>query len=103
MAVSGLVLVPAWFGMKSKAQFLPAVEINWSLAGELFYEKNYVRGNTGTGSLENLDGGMTAGAGFDLWLTKWLLAGVSSRAHFIIEGNQVYPLMELGLRLGIRG
>jgi hypothetical protein len=98
-----LVLVPAWFGFKSKAQFVPAVELYWSLAGELVYEKAYVRGNTGTGSLENLDGGAVAGAGFDLWLTQWLLAGVSSRAHFVVEGNQVYPLMELGLRIGIRG
>jgi hypothetical protein len=98
-----LVLVPAWFGFKSKAQFDPSVELYWSLAGELVYEKAYVRGNTGTGSLENLDGGAVAGAGFDLWLTPWLVAGVSSRAHFVIEGGQLYPLMELGLRIGVRG
>jgi hypothetical protein len=99
---AGLLLVPAWFGFKSKVQLKP-VELYWSAAGELVYEKAYVTGNTGTGSLENLDGGPVLGAGFDLWLTKWLLAGVESRAHFVIEGNQVYPLMELGLRLGIRG
>jgi hypothetical protein len=97
-----LLLVPAWFGMKSKAQLKP-VELYWSAAGELVYEKAYVRGNTGTGSLENLDGGGVLGAGFDLWLTQWLVAGVESRAHFVLEGGQVYPLMELGLRLGIRG
>ena len=98
-----LLIVPAWFGFKSKAQFVPSVELYWSLAAELDYEKEYVRGQTGTGSLENLDGGASAGAGFDLWLTKWLLAGVESRAHFIVEGSQIYPLFELGLRLGLRG
>jgi hypothetical protein len=98
-----LVLVPAWFGFKSKSQFMPAVELYWSLAAEMMYEKAYVRGHTGTGSLENLDGGVTLGAGFDLWLTQWLLAGVNSRAHLVVEGDQVFPMVELGLRLGIRG
>jgi hypothetical protein len=98
-----LMLVPAWFGLKSKAQIKPAIELYWSLAAEMTYEKAYLTGNTGGGSLENLDGGGAAAAGFDLWLTKWLLAGVDFKAHFIIEGSDVYPLMELGLRLGIRG
>ena len=40
---------------------------------------------------------------YGLWLTSWLLAGVESKAHLVMEGSQVYPLMELGLRLGIRG
>lgn len=98
-----LVMVPAWFGFKSKNQFVPSVETFWSMAGELYYEKSYVSGHTGTGSLENLDGGVVAGAGFDLWLTKWLLAGVDSRAHFAIEAGQVFPFVELGLRIGLRG
>ena len=98
-----LVLVPAWFGFKSKAQFADAVEVYWSMAGELAYEKAYVSGRTGTGALENLDGGLVLGAGFDLWLTKWLLSGVESRAHLLFENSQTYPMIELALRLGIRG
>ena len=98
-----LMLVPIWFGFKSKAQLEQAVELYWSLSAEMTYEKAYLTGKTGSGSLENLDGGAVAAAGFDLWLKKWLLAGVDCKAHFIIEGSQVYPLLELGLRIGIRG
>ena len=97
-----LLLVPAWFGFKSKAQLKP-VELYWSAAGELVYEKATVIGNTGNGSLDNLDGGAVLGAGFDLWLTKAFLVGVESRVHLVIEGQQLYPLVELGLRFGIRG
>lgn len=98
-----LVLVPGWFGFKSKAQFAEYVEVYWSFAGELAYEKTYVMGKTGTGALENLDGGFVLGAGFDLWLTKWLLSGVESRCHFLVEGDQLFPMVELALRFGIRG
>jgi hypothetical protein len=98
-----LLTVPAWFGFKSKAQFLPAVELFWDFAGELLYEKTYIGGKSGTGSVENLDGGLMLGAGFDLWLTKWLVTGVESKAHLIFEGGQIYPFVQLGLRIGVRG
>lgn len=97
-----LVLAPTWFGFKSKAQILPAVELFWDFAGELTYEKAYFRGS-GIGSIENLDGGVLLGAGFDLWLTQWLLVGVESKAHLLIEAGEVFPMVQLGLRLGIRG
>ena len=97
-----LVLAPTWFGFKSKAQILPTVELYWDFAGELAYEKEYFRGS-GIGSIENLDGGVTVGAGFDLWLTKWLVTGVESKAHLLIEPGEVFPMVQLGLRLGIRG
>jgi hypothetical protein len=57
----------------------------------------------GLPKLENLNGGFVLGAGFDLWLTKWLLSGVESRCHFLIEGDQIFPMIELALRFGIRG
>ena len=97
-----LTLAPAWMGFKSKAQFESEVEVFWDLSAEVFYEKEYLY-NTGTGSLENLDGGVSAGAGMDLWLTKWLLLGVESRCHMIIEKGNTYPMVQLALRLGLRG
>jgi hypothetical protein len=97
-----LLLAPAWFGFKHKAQLGPSVEIFWDFAGELFYEKQYYI-HSGNGSTENLDGGMMLGAGFDLWLTNWLLAGVETRMHFIVEPGEIFPMMQLGLRLGLRG
>jgi hypothetical protein len=97
-----LVIAPAWFGFKSKAQIGPSVEVFWDTAAEIVYEKEYYR-RVGNGSVENLDGGIQLGAGMDLWLTKWLLAGVESRAHMVFEKDEVFPFVQLGLRLGLRG
>lgn len=96
-----LLLAPGWFGFKSKAQIGPSVEVFWDFAGELVYEKLFILGSGG--SIENLDGGVVLGAGMDLWLTRWLLMGVESKAHLIIEGREVFPMVQLGLRLGLRG
>jgi hypothetical protein len=97
-----LVLAPAWFGIKSKAQLRQDIELFWDLSAEMVYAKEYWR-HSGSGSLETLDGGAAAGAGFDLWLTKWLLLGCDVRAHLVVEGSSVFPFAELGLRLGLRG
>jgi hypothetical protein len=97
-----LVLAPAWFGFKSKAHFRQDVELFWDLSAELVYAKEYWR-SSGSGSLETLDGGGVAGAGFDLLLTPWLLLGCEAKAHLIVEGRDVYPFAQLGLRLGLRG
>jgi hypothetical protein len=78
------------------------IELFWDLSAEMVYAKEYWR-HSGSGSLETLDGGAAAGAGFDLWLTKWLLLGCDVRAHLVVEGSSVFPFAELGLRLGLRG
>lgn len=97
-----LVLAPAWFGFKSKAQLRQDVELFWDLSAEMMYAKEYWR-HSGSGSLETLDGGGVAGAGFDLLLTPWLLLGFEAKAHLVVEGRQVFPFAQLGLRLGLRG
>jgi hypothetical protein len=97
-----LVLAPVWMGFKSKAQFSDAVEVFWDLSAEGWYEKEYLY-NAGVGSVENLDGGASAGAGFDLLLTKWLLVGCVSRCHMAFEEGHVYPFVQLALRFGLRG
>ncbi len=99
---SSLMIAPAWFGFKSKAQIGPSVEVFWDFAGELVYEKQSFI-HRGHGAIENLDGGMMLGAGVDLWLLSWLLLGVESRAHLVVEPGEVFPFMQLGLRLGLRG
>jgi hypothetical protein len=97
-----LMIAPAWFGFKSKAQIGPSVEVFWDTAAELVYEKeSYLR--KGNGAVENLDGGIQVGTGLDLWLTPWLLAGVESLAHLVIEKDEVFPFVQLGIRLGLRG
>lgn len=97
-----LLLAPAWMGFKSKHQFGQDTELFWDLAAEMVYAKEYWRGS-GNGSLETMDGAGVAGAGFDLWLTSSLLLGVETKAHLVIEGSDVFPLVQLGLRLGLRG
>lgn len=99
---SNLLLAPAWFGFKHKAQIGPSVEVFWDIAGELVYEKLSII-HSGNGAVENLDGGVVLGAGLDLWLTKWLLAGIESKAHLIVESGEVFPMVQLGIRLGLRG
>lgn len=99
---SRLMIAPAWFGFKSKAQIGPSVEVFWDFAAELVYEKHsYI--HSGTGAIENLDGGGFLGAGMDLWLTDWLLMGVESRVHMVVEPGEVFPFVQLGLRVGLRG
>jgi hypothetical protein len=97
-----LTLAPAWIGLKSKAQFRQDVEIFWDLALEGMYAKEFYQ-NSGSGSIETLDGGGVAGAGFDLWLSPSLLIGTEVKAHLIVEGRDVYPFLQWGLRLGLRG
>jgi hypothetical protein len=99
---AALVLAPVWGGFKSKAHFRQDVELFWDLAGELVYAKEYWR-HSGSGSLETLDGGGVAGAGFDLLLTPWLLLGCEAKAHIVVEGREAFPFAELALRLGLRG
>lgn len=99
---ANLVLAPAWFGIKSKHQLRQDVELYWDLAAEAVYGKEYWR-HSGSGSLETLDGGAVAGTGFDLLLTPWLLLGCEAKAHLVVEGRDVYPFVQLGLRLGLRG
>lgn len=99
---SRLIIAPAWFGFKSKAQIGPSVEVFWDIAAELVYEKlAYI--HSGNGAIENLDGGAFLGAGMDLWLTSWLLTGVESRVHMVFEAGEVFPMVQLGLRIGLRG
>ena len=97
-----LTLAPAWFGFKSKAQFRQDVEIFWDLALEGVYAKEFYQ-NSGSGSIETLDGAGVAGAGFDLWLSPSLLLGMEVKAHLVVEGRDVYPFLQWGLRLGLRG
>jgi len=97
-----LLMCPVWFGVKSKNQFLPAAEVYWEAAAALYYEKSYLI-QSSTGALENLDGGGILGAGFDIWWTRWLMSGFDAKAHLVVEDGQVFPFMQLGLRLGIRG
>jgi hypothetical protein len=97
-----LTLAPAWIGLKSKAQFRQDVEIFWDLALEGTYAKEFYQ-NSGSGSIETLDGGGVAGAGFDLWLSPSLLIGTEVKAHLVVEGRDVYPFLQWGLRLGLRG
>ena len=96
-----LVLAPGWMGFKSKKRIGDRVEVFWDLSGEVIYEKEYIHYTSG--SAQNLDGGGAAGAGFDLLLTDWLLLGCESRCHLVIENGEVFPLIQLALRLGLRG
>ena len=97
-----LALCPTWFGIKSKNQFLPTAEVYWEADAALYYEKSYLI-QSSSGATENLDGGAILGAGFDIWWTRWLLTGFDMRQHLIIEDNQVFPMMQIGFRVGIRG
>jgi hypothetical protein len=97
-----LLLAPAWFGFKSKAQIGPSVEVFWDFAAELVYEKLSFT-HSGRGSIENLDPAMNVGAGMDLWLTSWLLTGVESRVRLVSTSGELFPFVQLGLRLGLRG
>ncbi len=97
-----LLLAPAWFGLKSKNQFLPAAEVSWEMAAVLFYEKSYLI-HSSVGAQENLDGGAMLGAGYDIWWTRWLLTGMQARILFVVEQMQIFPIMQLGLRIGVRG
>lgn len=99
---SRLMLAPAWFGFKSKAQIGPSIEVFWDTALEAVYEKHAFY-HSGVGSIENLGGGMMLGTGLDLWLTGWLLAGIEARTHLIKEGDEVFPFVQWGLRIGLRG
>lgn len=99
---SRLLLAPAWFGFKSKAQIGPSVEVFWDCSAELVYEKQSFI-HSGSGAIENLDGGFVVGAGMDLWLTPWLLTGIESKAHMVMEQGELFPFVQLGLRLGLRG
>lgn len=97
-----LMLAPAWFGFKSKEQFLPAAEVYWEAAAVLFYEKGYFL-NSSVGAQENLDGGAMIGAGLDIWWARWLLTGFQARILGVAEDGQLFPFMQLGLRAGVRG
>ncbi len=96
------MLVPAYFGLKSKNQFQNMAEIYWSLAGALYYEKIYMM-NDGVGAQENLDGGAMFTAGYDVWWSRALLTGVEAKFHFIFEQAQIYPFVQLAFRFGFRG
>jgi hypothetical protein len=97
-----LVMVPAWLGLKSKNQFLPMAEVYWEADAALYYEKAYLV-RSSAGAIENLDGGAILGAGFDVWWTPWLTSGLDARAHVLVEDGKVFPFMQFGLKLGIRG
>ncbi len=97
-----LVLAPAWVGLRHKAQFQRWVEAYADISVAGTYAKAFLT-NSGTGSIETLDGGGIFGAGLDLIPLPWLVLGVSTRVHMIIEPGQVYPLLQMGLRLGVRG
>jgi hypothetical protein len=97
-----LMLCPAWAGFKSKNQFLPSAEVYWEVDAALYYEKEYLI-QSGSGAIENLDGGGIIGAGFDVWWTRWLLSGFEAREHVVVENGQVFPFMQLGIRVGIKG
>jgi len=96
------MLVPAYFGLKSKNQFQNMAEIYWSMAGALYYEKIYMM-NQGVGAQENLDGGAIFSAGYDVWWSRALLTGVEAKFHFIFEQAQIYPFVQLAFRFGFRG
>lgn len=97
-----LVMAPVWAGVKSKNQFLPLVEVFWEIDAELVYEKSYLI-QSSSGAIENLDGAGVAGAGFDVWLTRWLLMGFETRLHLVVDDGQVFPFTQMGIRVGIRG
>jgi hypothetical protein len=97
-----VALCPAWAGFKSKNQFLPTAEVYWEVDAALYYEKAYLI-QSSSGAIENLDGGGIIGAGFDIWWTPWLLSGFEAREHVVYENGQLFPFMQLGIRVGIKG
>lgn len=97
-----LVICPGYGGIKSKNQFLPTVEVWWEADAAVFYEKSYLIQHS-TGAMENLDGGGILGAGFDVWWTRWLMSGFNMKENLIVEDGQIFPFMQIGLRVGIRG
>lgn len=97
-----LVFAPAWMGLRHKAQFQKWVEVFGDLSLSGTYVKAFLT-NSGTGAIETLDAGGIVGAGIDLIPLPWLVIGVSTRVHLVIEPGQVYPFFQTGLRLGVRG
>ncbi len=95
-------MVPGWVGLKFKDHWPPSVEFYWEVAASGYYEKAYDIGAS-TGSQENLDGGLVLGSGYDLWFTRWLLGGVDVRYHLVAEQGTIFPFVQFGARLGIRG
>jgi hypothetical protein len=97
-----LMIAPVWAGFKSKNQFLPTAEVYWEADAALYYEKEYLI-QTSNGAIENLDGGGILGAGIDVWWTRWIMSGFEAREHLVVENGQVFPFMQLGIRVGIKG
>jgi hypothetical protein len=97
-----LLLAPGWFGLKFKYHFLPVVEFYWETAGSLYYQRMYYV-HSSVGSEENLDGGVVLGCGWDLWLSRWFVTGIEAKYHLMMEPGRIFPAVQMGLRLGIRG
>jgi hypothetical protein len=97
---SRLQLIPTWLGVKVKRQWQPSVEYYGEVLAECIYQRSYA---VGQGSSQELTtGGIGLAAGYDWWLSRWLLVGIEGRGTGITSNRRIHPFAQLGLRLGWR-
>jgi len=99
-ADSRLQLIPTWLGVKVKHQWQPRMEYYGEALAECIYQRSYTVG--GGGSQELTTGGFGLGAGYDWWLSRWVLVGLEARGSAITSNRRIHPFIQLGLRLGWR-
>jgi hypothetical protein len=95
-------LLPAWLGVRFKYRLAPIIETYWEASAAGYYEYLTYQNDVDARQDHLAPGGIFT-SGFHVWFTSWLLAGIQSRLHFIEEDGRIFPMVQFGLMVGIRG